>query len=277
VKSQTQPIRIVVADDVPEILDVVTKRLAPEYTVIGRVGDGEALVESVLKLSPELIITDVSMPKLTGIEAMRRLRKLGVQIPAVILTVHDDEDIAREALSLGVQGYVLKHRLVSDLPVAAREALRGRTFVSEAVHKEMSAGDPAAAAPRRAATAGLESDAIVLDRIGLFIAKTEGIEWQDGDLPGCQKKILFIDERHKCVTSLVRMEAAARFPAHRHGGPEEVFVLHGDLVVEGHLMNPGDYCRAETESIHSESYTQSGCIFLLRSSQHDQIMGDSAK
>jgi anti-sigma factor ChrR (cupin superfamily) len=84
---------------------------------------------------------------------------------------------------------------------------------------------------------------------------------------------LFVDDQQQCVTSLVRMEAGTHFPAHRHGGPEEVLLLSGDLVVEGQRMKPGDYCRAETASIRGESYTPSGCLFLLKASQHDQIIG----
>lgn len=131
-KNRTEQIRVVVADDLPELVDAVAKQLLPDYTVVGRAGDGVALVECALELAPDLLVTDVSMPKLTGIEALRRLRDLGVQIPTIILTVHEDEELVKEAMSLGAQGFVLKHRMVSDLPLAAREVLNGRTFVSEA-------------------------------------------------------------------------------------------------------------------------------------------------
>jgi DNA-binding NarL/FixJ family response regulator len=271
-KGHNEQIRVVVADDVPAMLDAVAKRLAPDCTVIGRASDGAELVEYALELAPDLLVTDVSMPKLTGIEALRRLRHLGVQIPTIILTVHGDEELLKEALSLGVQGFVLKRQLVNDLPKAVHEVLEGRTFVSENVRKK---------ALIRGAATDLEGATkvdrlaveILLDRLGLFIARTEGMEWQLGGVSGCQSKVLFVDDRQQCVTSLVRMQAGTHFPAHRHGGPEEVFMLEGDLVVEGQRMKPGDYCRAETTSIHSESYTESGCLFLLKASQHDQIIG----
>ena len=80
-KSHTEQIRVVVADDVPEMVDAVAKRLAPDCIVVGRASDGAALIECALELAPDLLVTDVSMPKLTGIEALRRLRHLGVQIP----------------------------------------------------------------------------------------------------------------------------------------------------------------------------------------------------
>jgi DNA-binding NarL/FixJ family response regulator len=269
--GHTEQIRVVVADDVPEMVDAVAKRLAPDCTVIGRASDGAALVECTLELAPDLLVTDISMPKLTGIEALRRLRHLGVQIPAIILTVHEDEELLKEALSLGVQGFVLKSQLVSDLPRAVREVLEGRTFASESVRKKVLRG--AATDLEGATKVDRLAVEILLDGLGLFIARTEGMEWQLGVVSGCQRKVLFVDDRQQCVTSLVRLHAGTHFPAHRHGGPEEVYMLAGDLIVEGLRMKPGDYCRAETTSIHGESYTESGCLFLLRASQHDQIIG----
>jgi len=270
--GHTEQIRVVVADDVPEMVDAVAKRLAPDCTVIGRASDGAALVECALELAPDLLVTDISMPKLTGIEALRRLRHLGVQIPAIILTVHEDEELLKEALSLGVQGFVLKSQLVSDLPRAVREVLEGRTFASESVRKKVLIRGAATDLEGATKVDRLAVE-ILLDGLGLFIARTEGMEWQLGVVSGCQRKVLFVDDRQQCVTSLVRLHAGTHFPAHRHGGPEEVYMLAGDLIVEGLRMKPGDYCRAETTSIHGESYTESGCLFLLRASQHDQIIG----
>jgi DNA-binding NarL/FixJ family response regulator len=270
--SDPKQIRVLVADDVPGVLDAVARRLPPNCTVIGRVADGPALVEYALELAPDLLVTDVSMPKLTGIEALRRLRQLGIRIPAIILTIHADEDILKEALSLGVQGFVLKGQLVRDLSLAVRHVLEGRTFVSEDVRLKVQMGDAATDSerPTRIERGAAE---ILLDRFGLYMVRTEGMEWQMEGSSGCQKKVLFVDNRQQCVTSLVRMQAGTHFPAHRHGGTEEVFVLAGDLVVEGQTMKQGDYCRAETDSIHGESYTGSGCLFLLKASQHDEILG----
>jgi DNA-binding NarL/FixJ family response regulator len=271
-KKRPEQIRVVVADDAPEMVDAVVKRLPRDCTAVGRVRDGVSLVERTLELRPDLLLTDISMPKLTGIEALRRLRHLGVQTPAIILTVHEDEELVKEALALGVRGFVLKRRLVSDLPLAVREVLNGRTFVSEAARNKSLAGD-AAADLEAATTVGRLGAEILLDRLGLFIVRTEGMEWQGLGISGLERQVLFVDERQQSVTSLVRMLAGTHFPAHQHGGPEEVFMLHGDLIVEGQTMKPGDYCRAETDSVHSESCTESGCLFLLKASQHDRIIG----
>jgi DNA-binding NarL/FixJ family response regulator len=133
-------IRIVIADDLPEMLAVIEQRLAAEYVIVGKATNGLALVESVCSLQPDVLVTDISMPRLTGIEALRRLRKLGVKTPAVILTIHEDEDLAREALRLGALGFVLKSRLEDDLRKAIDEALAGRTFLSERLRQKLEAG-----------------------------------------------------------------------------------------------------------------------------------------
>ena len=130
-------IRVFVADDVSEVIDVVEQRLNSEYEIVGRANDGVGLVEGVCELRPDILITDISMPRLTGIEALRKLRDLGVKTPTVILSVHEDEELAREALLRGALGFVLKSRLQDDLLVAVQEALAGRTFISERLRKRM--------------------------------------------------------------------------------------------------------------------------------------------
>src|ERR1700741_3760608 len=107
--------RIVIADDFPETLETVEGRLAPQFEIVGKVADGLALIECACRLQPDLLLIDVSMPKLNGIEALRRLRSLGVQVPAIILTNHDDEDLATEAFSAGSQGFVVKSHMGTDL------------------------------------------------------------------------------------------------------------------------------------------------------------------
>jgi CheY-like chemotaxis protein len=255
------------------MIDAVAKRLSPDFAIVAKCCDGAALVECVLKFAPDLIVTDISMPKFSGIEALRLLRNRGVQTPAIILTVHQDEDLVKAALTIGVRGFVLKGRLIADLPLAVHAALNGGTFVSsESAAVEKTALGSSPAIVNEAATRAQIPTEILLDRDGLFIARSEGMLWQSIDASGCEKKILFVDDREKSVTSIVRMQAGTHFPSHRHGGIEEVFILQGDLVVEGQPMKPGDYCRAEPTTVHRESFTESGCVFLLRASQHDRIL-----
>jgi two-component system secretion response regulator SsrB len=136
----TEPIRVIVADDFPSMLEAVGKCLAPGCEIIEKVTDGMALVESAFRLQADLLVTDISMSKLNGIEAVRQLRSRGLKTPVIVLTIIEDKDIANEALSAGAQGFVVKSRMGSELPTAVREVLAGRTYMSEPGSKKSSNG-----------------------------------------------------------------------------------------------------------------------------------------
>lgn len=135
--NPTRP-TLVIADDSAEILDAVVNRLGGRYEIVARVNDGATLVDRVRELQPDLFITDISMPEMSGIEALRQLRSLGVNIPAVILSIHEDEELVRAGLAQGALGFVLKSRMETDLPAAVQEALQGKTFISESLRKKLS-------------------------------------------------------------------------------------------------------------------------------------------
>lgn len=128
-------LRVVVADDVPGIIEAVEERLSPEYEIVGRASDGITLVDQVQQLLPDIVVTDISMPLLSGMQAVREIRNRGLAIPAVILSVHEDPGLAQEALANGVSAFVLKSRLQEDLRTAIQEALAGRKFVSERLRR----------------------------------------------------------------------------------------------------------------------------------------------
>jgi len=262
--------RIVIADDFPEMLEAVERLLGRHFEIVGKVADGLALIECACRLQPDLLLIDVSMPKLNGIEALRRLRSLGVQIPAIILTNHDDEDLAAETLSAGSHGFVVKSHMGTDLSLAITEVLAGRTFISRAVREKLPTKEELGRAEGESQL-DMQAIEVLLDRSGLMIKRTETAGWQAGRAPGCWAKTLFVEKESNISTSLIRMDPGIRFPSHRHAGTEEVFLLEGDLVVEGQKMKPGDYCRAEIGSTHAESYTDSGCVFLLKASQLDEL------
>ncbi len=123
-------VRVCIADDHIALRDRAVQQLAHAFDVVGVVGDGQALLDAAAALDPDVVILDISMPVLDGIEAAKRLQESGCRAKIVFLTVHDDADFARAALGTGALGYVVKPRLVSDLIVAINEALAGRTFVS---------------------------------------------------------------------------------------------------------------------------------------------------
>ena len=104
--------------------------LEPTYEILDMVTDGEALLEAVGRLHPDLVVSDISMPGMSGLEALRRLREGDVSTPVVFLTIHDSEAMVAEAERLGAQGYVLKASADTELEPALEEALHGRRFVS---------------------------------------------------------------------------------------------------------------------------------------------------
>ncbi len=111
---------------------------------------------------------------------------------------------------------------------------------------------------------------ILLQQTGLLIARSADMPWEQV-APGISRKILSVDSIRSYSTCLIRAEAGARYPRHRHADVEELLVLEGDLHVHGVIMHAGDYCRAEPDSIHEETYTEGGCILLQVASQLDQM------
>lgn len=105
--------------------------LESEFEIVGKVGNGQALFEEAVRLKPDVIVSDISMPILNGIEAADRLKESGCESRIVFLTVHFDADFVRRCLSTGAFGYVVKSRITTELIPAIREALEGHIFVSQ--------------------------------------------------------------------------------------------------------------------------------------------------
>ncbi len=134
--------RVLLADDHEAMLDRAKLLLEKELQVVGTVGDGQAALEAVAELNPDVLILDISMPVLSGIQAALLLKLTKSEVRIVFLTVHEDPDFAREALATGAQGFVVKPRLVTDLPVAIKEVLAGRSFVSPSIPLEDDNSEP---------------------------------------------------------------------------------------------------------------------------------------
>jgi DNA-binding NarL/FixJ family response regulator len=121
------------ADDHARFLAVAEHLLATEFEIVKTVGDGKALIVEAAGLGPDVIVLDISMPELNGIDAARQLKAAGSKAKFVFLTVYDDPEHVRGALATGAQGYVVKSRLALDLVPAVREALASRSFVSPTI------------------------------------------------------------------------------------------------------------------------------------------------
>jgi len=125
--------RILLADDHHEMIEKVTGLLDHEFEVVAAVKDGERLIEAAVNLDPDLIVLDISMPVVNGIEAACHLKESASRAKMVFLTVHEDPGFVTAAVSAGAAGYVLKPRVVLDLIPAIREVLQGHEFASPPV------------------------------------------------------------------------------------------------------------------------------------------------
>jgi DNA-binding NarL/FixJ family response regulator len=125
------------ADDHTMLVEAIKAMLEPEFEVAGVFPNGRALVDAVSTLNPDLVVMDISMPMLNGIDAGRRLKQLRPSVKLIYLTMNDEPDLAAEAFRLGASGYVLKTCASSELVLAIREALRGRCYVTPLVTKGM--------------------------------------------------------------------------------------------------------------------------------------------
>ncbi len=123
-------IRVLLADDHEAMLERVAGLLRTECDVVGTVTDGQQALEAARELKPDVLVFDISMPVMNGIETAHRLKEAVETARVVFLTVHDDADYAREAMAAGALGYVIKQCMASDLVAAIKEVHRGRSFVS---------------------------------------------------------------------------------------------------------------------------------------------------
>ena len=127
---------IMIADDHALVADACRKLLEPEFDVVATVGDGRALVRVAANLKPQVIIVDIGMPLLNGLDAAYQVKQLLDSVKLVFLTMNTDPALAAEAFRRGALGYLLKSSSASELIVAIREVLRGKSYLSPAIAKE---------------------------------------------------------------------------------------------------------------------------------------------
>jgi DNA-binding NarL/FixJ family response regulator len=122
--------RIVLADDHEELFDGLRRLLEPQFEVIATANDGQSVLVVAQDVKPDLFVLDISMPRISGIEAARKLRQRDPAAKIVFLTMHQDPELVEQALNTGASGYVLKNAAHSELVVALQEVLAGRSFLS---------------------------------------------------------------------------------------------------------------------------------------------------
>lgn len=129
--------RILLADDHRIVAEGLKELLTPEFEFLGLVEDGRELVEKAKKLRPDVIVADVTMPHLNGIDALAQLKKNDPDVKVVFLTMHREVAYARRALEAGAFGYVLKHSAPDELVTAIRAALQGKKYITPAIAGEV--------------------------------------------------------------------------------------------------------------------------------------------
>ena len=150
--------RVLLADDHRMIREAFALLLEDDYDVVGSVADGRALLAAASELRPDIVVLDIAMPLLNGLDAARQLRRAMPKVKVIFLTMSEDPDVAAEAFRVGGSGYLLKNSAASELLQAIREVSRGRSYITPLVtrglmdtliHPAEPAARPAELSPRQ--------------------------------------------------------------------------------------------------------------------------------
>jgi DNA-binding NarL/FixJ family response regulator len=129
--------KILVADDHVILAQGVMALLRDEFDLVGLARNGQELITLAKELKPEVIVTDISMPLLNGVDAMRQLRDSGIKAKVIILTQNRDPQIAAEAFRAGAAGFLVKQAAGEELAAAIREVLQGRSYLTSLIAKDL--------------------------------------------------------------------------------------------------------------------------------------------
>ncbi|HEY7304798.1 MAG TPA: response regulator transcription factor [Bryobacteraceae bacterium] len=135
-KNETERARVLIADDHPRVLSEMETLLSSEFDVVGKAADGLSMVTEAARLRPDVIVSDISMPGLSGIDASREILREHPETVIVLLTAYNDPQLVKTALHIGIRGYVHKLKAGDELVPAIHGALDGRAFVSSTCKPE---------------------------------------------------------------------------------------------------------------------------------------------
>ena len=129
--------RVILADDHVLLLDAIKNLLEVEFEIVGTFADGRALVDGAAALGPDVIVLDIGMPRMNGLNAGQRLKQILPKVKLIYLTMNLDADIAAEAFRLGASAYVVKNSAATELLLALRQVLQGRSYISPLITRDM--------------------------------------------------------------------------------------------------------------------------------------------
>jgi DNA-binding NarL/FixJ family response regulator len=129
--------RVLLADDHTIVAQGLASLLRDDFNLVGTVGDGKALLDAARRLRPDVIVVDMAMPVMDGLEALQRLKAVRINAKVIFLTMHADVQLATAALHAGASGYVLKHSAGEELITAIQEVLQGRTYLTPRIANDV--------------------------------------------------------------------------------------------------------------------------------------------
>jgi DNA-binding NarL/FixJ family response regulator len=132
----TNRARILIADDHNLVAELCKRLLENDFEVVGAVADGRALVRAATELRPDVIVLDIAMPVLNGLDAGRQIKKILPAVKLVYLTMNPDQEVAAEAFARGASGYLLKTCAAAEMVLAVTQVLRGKTYLSKAMSRD---------------------------------------------------------------------------------------------------------------------------------------------
>jgi DNA-binding NarL/FixJ family response regulator len=130
-------VKLLLVDDHQIVLEGLKNMLQRDFDIVGTLENGLTLAKTVRQLRPDVVIADISMPMLNGLDAVRQMRKAKVDTKVIFLTMHNDSIYAKQAFEIGASGFVLKHSACSELVTAINGVLRGHTYISPAIAEDL--------------------------------------------------------------------------------------------------------------------------------------------
>lgn len=153
---------ILIADDHKMFAEGLASLLEDDFELVGIVSDGRALVEEATRLSPEVIVVDISMPVLNGLDATRQLKQAGSSAKVIFLTMHADARLLSEAFRCGAAGYVLKQSAGEELVFAIREVIAGRRYITPTIASELKESESAVVEPKHFTLTPRQREVLIL-------------------------------------------------------------------------------------------------------------------